>query len=69
MLLLLLLLLLQIVFTEHFVKCPVTDLIHIPHDWYQEGDFHIGGIATHIGYVFSPIAFNQTPFEEVNGYR
>ncbi|XP_039225296.1 vomeronasal type-2 receptor 26-like [Crotalus tigris] len=41
------------------LKCPASNAFLVPHDWYQPGDFIIGGIASHILYHFLEMKFNE----------
>lgn len=51
----------QAVYTAHSVMCTMTDLLHIPHRYYQTGDFIIGVIASQFGCVFDEIPFSAHP--------
>ncbi|XP_077774162.1 vomeronasal type-2 receptor 26-like [Podarcis muralis] len=61
LLLLLLLLLPNMVPKVHTVVCSRNNPVHIPHEWYEQGDLIIGGIVSHIHYVFPSISFHQHP--------
>ncbi|XP_077774154.1 vomeronasal type-2 receptor 26-like [Podarcis muralis] len=63
MLLLLLLLLLfpNMVPQVHTVVCSGNNPVHIPHEWYEQGDLTIGGIVSHIHYIFPSISFQEHP--------
>ncbi|KAM3821288.1 vomeronasal type-2 receptor 26-like [Vipera latastei] len=53
-----------LVFLVHKVvtlRCPVSDAFLVPHEWYQPGDFIIGGMASHMGYHRFLIKFNENP--------
>ncbi|XP_033026253.1 vomeronasal type-2 receptor 26-like [Lacerta agilis] len=41
--------------------CPVNDPIPVPHEWYQPGDLIIGGITSHIYYIFYEAFFKEQP--------
>ncbi|XP_033024095.1 vomeronasal type-2 receptor 26-like [Lacerta agilis] len=43
------------------VVCSRNNPVHIPHEWYEEGDLIIGGIMSHIYYLFPSISFNEHP--------
>ncbi|XP_060541596.1 vomeronasal type-2 receptor 26-like [Pantherophis guttatus] len=43
------------------LSCPPSDAFLVPHEWYQPGDFIIGGIVTHMGYHFYEIKFDENP--------
>ncbi|XP_034992714.1 vomeronasal type-2 receptor 26-like [Zootoca vivipara] len=45
----------------HTVLCSRTNPVDIPHEWYEEGDLVIGGIASHIFYVFPKLSFKEHP--------
>ncbi|XP_058036604.1 vomeronasal type-2 receptor 26-like [Ahaetulla prasina] len=43
------------------LSCPKSDAFLVPHEWYQPGDFTIGGIVSHIIYHFIEIKFDENP--------
>ncbi|KAG8140924.1 hypothetical protein E2320_003536 [Naja naja] len=43
------------------LSCPATDAFLVPHEWYQPGDFIIGGMMSHIVYHFLQSKFNENP--------
>ncbi|XP_058036551.1 vomeronasal type-2 receptor 26-like [Ahaetulla prasina] len=43
------------------LSCPASDPFLVPHEWYQPGDFTIGGMATQIVYHFYEIKFIEHP--------
>ncbi|XP_058036532.1 vomeronasal type-2 receptor 26-like [Ahaetulla prasina] len=43
------------------LKCPANDAFLIPHEWYQPGDFIVGGMASHFGYHLYEIKFSENP--------
>ncbi|XP_058036541.1 vomeronasal type-2 receptor 26-like [Ahaetulla prasina] len=43
------------------LSCPASDAFLVPHEWYQPGDFTIGGMASHIVYHFYEIKFDKNP--------
>ncbi|XP_034992716.1 vomeronasal type-2 receptor 26-like [Zootoca vivipara] len=45
----------------HTVLCSRTNPVDIPHEWYEEGDLVIGGIVSHIFYVFPKLSFKEHP--------
>nr|XP_034957704.1 vomeronasal type-2 receptor 26-like [Zootoca vivipara] len=47
--------------TSNTMRCPVNDPIHVPHEWYQPGDLIIGGITSHIYYIFYEAFFKEHP--------
>ncbi|XP_070810211.1 vomeronasal type-2 receptor 26-like [Pituophis catenifer annectens] len=40
------------------------DPLYIPHEWYEPGNFFIGGMVSHIHYIFFNIFFNKHPSQE-----
>ncbi|XP_077774148.1 vomeronasal type-2 receptor 26-like [Podarcis muralis] len=64
LLLLLLLLLPYMVPKVHTVFCSRNIPVDIPHEWYEEGDLVIGGIASHIFYLFPHLSFKKHPSQE-----
>ncbi|XP_058038396.1 vomeronasal type-2 receptor 26-like [Ahaetulla prasina] len=46
------------------LKCTGDEAIQIPQEWYQEGEFLIGGLMSHVHYMFPEIIFNRHPSEE-----
>nr|XP_028560571.1 vomeronasal type-2 receptor 26-like [Podarcis muralis] len=46
------------------VKCSTTDSVHVPHAWHDPGDLALGGIVSHIDYVFPSFLFNMHPSQE-----
>lgn len=47
------------------MKCPIQNPFPIPHEWYQPGDFIIGGIASQICYTFYEEFFKVHPSENM----
>ncbi|XP_032092317.1 vomeronasal type-2 receptor 26-like [Thamnophis elegans] len=43
------------------LSCPASDAFLVPHEWYQPGDFIVGGMASHIVYHFCEMKFNEYP--------
>ncbi|XP_058036516.1 vomeronasal type-2 receptor 26-like [Ahaetulla prasina] len=43
------------------LSCPASDAFLVPHEWYQPGDFTIGGIASQMGYHFYSMKFDENP--------
>ncbi|XP_039183023.1 vomeronasal type-2 receptor 116-like [Crotalus tigris] len=43
------------------LKCPASDAFLVPHEWYQPGDFIVGGMASHIAYHLYEIKFSENP--------
>lgn len=60
----LLLLLPHIVSRGRATKCPGNEALRIPQDWYQPGDFLIGGIVSHIHSLLPGYSFNKHPSQE-----
>ncbi|XP_058036603.1 vomeronasal type-2 receptor 26-like [Ahaetulla prasina] len=53
-----------LIFLVHRVvtlSCPASDAFLIPHEWYQPGDFTIGGIVSHLLYHFLESKFKENP--------
>ncbi|KAG8140968.1 hypothetical protein E2320_003588 [Naja naja] len=48
------------------LRCPASDAFLVPHEWYQTGDFFIGGMMSQIVYHFYEIKFNEHP--SLKGY-
>ncbi|KAK9398135.1 type-2 vomeronasal receptor [Crotalus adamanteus] len=48
------------------LRCPASNAFLVPHEWYQPGDFIIGGIASHILYHFLEMKFNEHPARRPN---
>ncbi|KAK9397924.1 type-2 vomeronasal receptor [Crotalus adamanteus] len=48
----------------HAFSCTRQDPLYIPHEWYEPGDFLVGGMVSHIRYVFFNIFFNKHPSQE-----
>uniref|UniRef100_A0A670J6Y3 Receptor ligand binding region domain-containing protein n=1 Tax=Podarcis muralis TaxID=64176 RepID=A0A670J6Y3_PODMU len=59
--LLCLLLLSNMVCKVNTIKCARNSAVYIPHEWYESGDLLIGGVATHINYIFPKLLFNEHP--------
>ncbi|XP_028560690.2 vomeronasal type-2 receptor 26-like [Podarcis muralis] len=51
--------------TSNTFRCPGNDPIPVPHEWYQPGDLIIGGIVTHIYYVFYEVFFTEHPTQNL----
>ncbi|XP_070584781.1 vomeronasal type-2 receptor 26-like [Erythrolamprus reginae] len=49
---------------SHSFSCGGQDPLYIPHEWYELGNFFIGGMVSHIHYVFFNILFNKHPSQE-----
>ncbi|XP_077169296.1 vomeronasal type-2 receptor 26-like [Paroedura picta] len=47
--------------TARNIMCRMNDPLQIPHEYYQEGDFIIGGIASHFVTLYPVIDFKQRP--------
>ncbi|KAG6466752.1 type-2 vomeronasal receptor [Crotalus adamanteus] len=58
------LLLLELAMKVQPLKCTGDEAIQIPQEWYQEGEFLIGGLMSHVHYMFPKIIFNRHPSEE-----
>ncbi|XP_058036537.1 vomeronasal type-2 receptor 26-like [Ahaetulla prasina] len=43
------------------LSCPASEAFLVPHEWYQPGDFTIGGMASHMGYHFYEMKFVENP--------
>ncbi|XP_058036667.1 vomeronasal type-2 receptor 26-like [Ahaetulla prasina] len=43
------------------LSCPASDAFLVPHEWYQPGDFVIGGMMSHIVYNLFQISFKEPP--------
>ncbi|XP_032092495.1 vomeronasal type-2 receptor 26-like [Thamnophis elegans] len=43
------------------LSCPASDAFLVPHEWYQPGDFIVGGITSHMGYHFFEFKFRENP--------
>ncbi|KAK9398138.1 type-2 vomeronasal receptor [Crotalus adamanteus] len=48
------------------LRCPSSNAFLVPHEWYQPGDFIIGGIASHMVYHFFEMEFNEHPARRLN---
>uniref|UniRef100_A0A8C5SS87 G-protein coupled receptors family 3 profile domain-containing protein n=1 Tax=Laticauda laticaudata TaxID=8630 RepID=A0A8C5SS87_LATLA len=46
------------------LKCTEEEALKIPQEWYQDGELLIGGLMSHIHYLFPEISFKRHPFEE-----
>ncbi|XP_044290285.1 vomeronasal type-2 receptor 26-like [Varanus komodoensis] len=64
LLLLLVVLLPQAAIQENTSKCSGNDPVHIPHEWHQAGELLIGGMASHIHYMFPVLLFEKHPAQE-----
>ncbi|KAG8140794.1 hypothetical protein E2320_003462, partial [Naja naja] len=42
----------NVVNKSHAFSCNGQDPLYIPHEWYEPGDFFIGGMVSHIHYIF-----------------
>uniref|UniRef100_A0A8C5SHN3 G-protein coupled receptors family 3 profile domain-containing protein n=1 Tax=Laticauda laticaudata TaxID=8630 RepID=A0A8C5SHN3_LATLA len=49
------------------LKCPESDPIPIPHEWFQPGDLLIGGITSQHLYGFSEHTFDVHPSQDLYG--
>ncbi|XP_015265215.1 PREDICTED: vomeronasal type-2 receptor 26-like [Gekko japonicus] len=47
------------------MKCPETDPLPVPHEWYQPGDLLIGGITSQIIYTFHRVPFTDHPLQKL----
>ncbi|XP_062993125.1 vomeronasal type-2 receptor 26-like [Elgaria multicarinata webbii] len=54
----------HIVYKVHTIKCTGNNPAYIPHEWYEPGDFIIGGMASHIHFFFPKNLFNKHPSKE-----
>ncbi|XP_070584306.1 vomeronasal type-2 receptor 26-like [Erythrolamprus reginae] len=45
-------------------KCTGEEALKIPQEWYQDGELLVGGLMSHIHYLFPEINFKRHPFEE-----
>ncbi|XP_070810710.1 vomeronasal type-2 receptor 26-like [Pituophis catenifer annectens] len=43
------------------LSCPGSDAFLVPHEWYQPGDFIVGGMTSHMNYHFFEIDFSENP--------
>lgn len=46
------------------IKCTRTDGLHVQHEWYQAGELLIGGMVSHVHYLFPKFSFTQNPSRE-----
>ncbi|KAL8177259.1 UNVERIFIED_CONTAM: hypothetical protein K2H54_043797 [Gekko kuhli] len=46
-------------------KCPVSYALPVPHEWYQPGDFIIGGITSQVFYAFHIPSFEEHPSQKL----
>ncbi|XP_053218570.1 vomeronasal type-2 receptor 26-like [Podarcis raffonei] len=59
---LLLILLCHAVCKSHFINCSIRDdLLSIPHEFFQPGDFVIGGIVSQVFYVYDLLSLLEQP--------
>ncbi|KAK9398154.1 type-2 vomeronasal receptor [Crotalus adamanteus] len=63
-LMVLLLLLPPVMGKDGLTKCFSVDPVPVPHEWYQPGDFTIGGIVSLIIILFPKLSFCRQPSEE-----
>ncbi|XP_044279482.1 vomeronasal type-2 receptor 26-like [Varanus komodoensis] len=61
---LLLLLFPQLAYKIDPINCLVNDPPHVPHQWYQPGDLHIGGITSLIIHTFHTFSFKEHPSQK-----
>ncbi|XP_033026224.1 vomeronasal type-2 receptor 26-like [Lacerta agilis] len=47
------------------MNCPVSDSLHVLHEWFEAGDLHIGGIASIIIYSLNEISFQELPSQQL----
>ncbi|XP_015268946.1 PREDICTED: vomeronasal type-2 receptor 26-like [Gekko japonicus] len=47
------------------VKCPVTEPLPVPHEWYQSGDLFIGGITSQVIYTLRTSHFKEHPSQQL----
>lgn len=50
---------------EYPMKCLENEPLPVPHEWYQSGDFLIGGIMSHMIYHFHVQNFDKHPSHEL----
>ncbi|KAL8177255.1 UNVERIFIED_CONTAM: hypothetical protein K2H54_043782 [Gekko kuhli] len=46
-------------------KCLTNDGLPVPHEWYQPGDFLIGGITSQVLYMFHKLSFEEHPSQKL----
>ncbi|XP_077773986.1 vomeronasal type-2 receptor 26-like [Podarcis muralis] len=56
-----LILLLLMVCEVNAVRCPPSDPLPVPHEWYQPGGLIIGGMTSHTYYVNTKVDFKKHP--------
>ncbi|KAJ6651769.1 hypothetical protein lerEdw1_019907 [Lerista edwardsae] len=54
-----------VVCNVHPWRCPASDPLPVPHEWYQPGDTLIGGIASLVNYVFFEHSFKEQPSKKM----
>ncbi|XP_033026232.1 vomeronasal type-2 receptor 26-like [Lacerta agilis] len=54
-----------VVYKADSVQCAMKDPFPVPHEWYQPGDFIIGGISSQLFYVFYEVYFREHPSRDV----
>lgn len=64
-LMVLMLLLPHIVCKADSIKCPQSDPLPVPHEWYQPGGLLIGGMTSQTFFVFHKVSFKDHPLEEM----
>ncbi|XP_053117094.1 vomeronasal type-2 receptor 26-like [Hemicordylus capensis] len=50
------------------LKCPVSDVLPVLHEWYKPGGLIIGGMTSHIYYVTNGFSFKESPSQELESY-
>ncbi|XP_054850484.1 vomeronasal type-2 receptor 26-like [Eublepharis macularius] len=60
----LVLIVLQLIFTPIVCKCLDSDPLHVPHEWYQSGDILISGIMSQMFYIAFKHSFKRHPSKE-----
>ncbi|XP_054832645.1 vomeronasal type-2 receptor 26-like [Eublepharis macularius] len=59
--------LVQMLFLSHMVckadaaRCSAIDPVDVPHEWHQPGEILIGGITSHVNYIFPKVSFEKEP--------
>ncbi|XP_015275478.1 PREDICTED: vomeronasal type-2 receptor 26-like [Gekko japonicus] len=46
-------------------KCPTNDALPVPHEWYQPGDFLIGGVTSQVLYMSHKPSFEEHPSQKL----
>ncbi|XP_029142337.1 vomeronasal type-2 receptor 26-like [Protobothrops mucrosquamatus] len=50
------------------LPCPPGEPIPVPNEWYQQGDYVIGGMVSMTSYQFNEVSFQQHPSQEYFGH-